>query len=83
MPYNTDAQRAGGFIAGAVIGGVPYGGVVAALLIRNGVLKPGTSQAREGLAAGMAIGGIAWGLFGLSKPVPPQELTWKSEDWSY
>ena len=75
VPYNTDAQRAGGFIAGAVIGGVPYGGVVAALLIRNGVLKPGTSQAREGLAEGMAIGGIVWGLFGLSKPVPPQELT--------
>jgi hypothetical protein len=71
VPYNPTVQRTGGFIAGGAIAGVPLGGVVALALIQRGILAKGTPEAREGLAKGMAIGGVVWTLLGLSVPAPP------------
>ena len=61
-PYNADQQRAGGFAAGVSIGLVPFGSLVVNTLIANRILAQGTPEAREGLAAGQAVGGIL-GLF--------------------
>jgi len=70
-PYDRKEQYNGGYAAGLVISGVPFGGPIALALINNGILAPGTPESREGLAKGMIAGGIAWSFLRPSAAVPP------------
>lgn len=56
---NPIVQGIGGFVAGAAVGYVPFGSVVADLLIGKGVLSKGTPAARNGYAFGKIVGGMA------------------------
>ncbi|WP_234024072.1 RHS repeat-associated core domain-containing protein [Sorangium cellulosum] len=49
----------GGFVAGVLLGAVPFAGVGHQLLDAAGALPHGTTEARMGLAIGQIVGGIA------------------------
>ena len=54
---NPYVQVEGGFVAGLMLGMVPFGGVGHQLLDQGKVLPPGTPEARRGLAVGQIVGG--------------------------
>ncbi|KYF54889.1 hypothetical protein BE08_44015 [Sorangium cellulosum] len=65
-PY---VQVEGGFIAGLLLGAVPFAGVGHGLLDAAGVLAHGTPEARMGLAIGQIVGGLALTIGGLTGEV--------------
>jgi len=71
VPYDAEQQRQGGYAAGLVISGVPFAGPIALVLIKHGVLAPGTPESREGLEKGMLAGAMAWSFLRPSAAVPP------------
>ncbi|WP_437732666.1 hypothetical protein [Sorangium sp. So ce1335] len=62
-------QVEGGFIAGLMLGAVPFAGVGHGLLDAAGVLAHGTPEARMGLAIGQIVGGLALTIGGLTGEV--------------
>ncbi|MGK3998679.1 RHS repeat domain-containing protein [Sorangium sp. So ce1024] len=66
---NPYVQVEGGFIAGLLLGAVPFAGVGHGLLDATGVLPHGTPEARMGLAIGQIVGGLALTLGGLTGEV--------------
>ncbi|WP_437875262.1 hypothetical protein [Sorangium sp. So ce513] len=56
---NPYVQVEGGFVAGLLLGVVPFAGVGHGLLDTGGVLAHGKPEARIGLAIGQIVGGIA------------------------
>ncbi|AUX30840.1 MULTISPECIES: RHS repeat-associated core domain-containing protein [Sorangium] len=66
---NPYVQIEGGFVAGLLLGAVPFAGVGHELLDAAGVLAPGTPQARMGLAVGQIVGGLALTIGGLTGEV--------------
>ncbi|MGK3997187.1 RHS repeat domain-containing protein [Sorangium sp. So ce1024] len=66
---NPYVQVEGGFIAGLLLGAVPFAGVGHGLLDATGVLAHGTPEARMGLAIGQIVGGLALTLGGLTGEV--------------
>jgi A nuclease family of the HNH/ENDO VII superfamily with conserved AHH len=72
--YDPNAQYQAGYVAGVAIGIVPFGALVANILIDKGILAQGTPEARQGLAQGQMVGGIIGILWGgkpnASTPVP-------------
>ncbi|WP_437731191.1 RHS repeat-associated core domain-containing protein [Sorangium sp. So ce1335] len=63
---NPYVQVEGGFIAGLLLGAVPFAGVGHGLLDAAGVLAHGTPEARMGLAIGQIVGGLAVATGGLT-----------------
>ncbi|WP_437485325.1 RHS repeat-associated core domain-containing protein [Sorangium sp. So ce1014] len=63
---NPYVQVEGGFVAGLLLGAVPFAGVGHELLDAAGVLAHGTPEARMGLAIGQIVGGIALTIGGLT-----------------
>ncbi|WP_437483773.1 hypothetical protein WME75_43450 [Sorangium sp. So ce1014] len=63
---NPYVQVEAGFVAGLLLGAVPFAGVGHELLDVAGVLAHGTSEARMGLAIGQIVGGIALTIGGLT-----------------
>jgi RHS repeat-associated protein len=55
---NPYVQIEGGFVAGLLLGFVPFGGVGQQLLDAGEVLPHGTPQSRFGLAVGQIVGGV-------------------------
>ncbi|WP_437685624.1 RHS repeat-associated core domain-containing protein [Sorangium sp. So ce176] len=66
---NPYVQIEGGFIAGLLLGAVPFAGVGHGLLDAAGVLAHGTPEARMGLAIGQIVGGLAVTIGGLTGEV--------------
>ncbi|WP_437784541.1 RHS repeat-associated core domain-containing protein [Sorangium sp. So ce1097] len=66
---NPYVQVEGGFIAGLLLGAVPFAGVGHGLLDAAGVLAHGTPEARMGLAIGQIVGGLALTIGGLTGEV--------------
>ncbi|WP_437484568.1 RHS repeat-associated core domain-containing protein [Sorangium sp. So ce1014] len=66
---NPYVQVEGGFVAGLLLGAVPFAGVGHELLDAAGVLAHGTPEARMGLAIGQIVGGIALTIGGLTGEV--------------
>ncbi|WP_437734865.1 RHS repeat-associated core domain-containing protein [Sorangium sp. So ce1335] len=66
---NPYVQVEGGFIAGLLLGVVPFAGVGHGLLDAAGVLARGTPEARMGLAIGQIVGGLALTIGGLTGEV--------------
>jgi hypothetical protein len=66
---NPYVQVEGGFVAGLMLGMVPFGGVGHQLLDHGDVLPHGTPEARRGLAVGQIVGGIITLLGGLTGEV--------------
>ncbi|WP_437565852.1 RHS repeat-associated core domain-containing protein [Sorangium sp. So ce542] len=66
---NPYLQVEGGFIAGLLLGAVPFAGVGHGLLDAAGVLAHGTPEARMGLAIGQIVGGLALTIGGLTGEV--------------
>ncbi|MGK4000932.1 RHS repeat-associated core domain-containing protein [Sorangium sp. So ce1024] len=66
---NPYVQVEGGFIAGLLLGAVPFAGVGHGLLDATGVLPHGTPEARMGLAIGQIVGGLALTIGGLTGEV--------------
>ncbi|WP_437949416.1 RHS repeat-associated core domain-containing protein [Sorangium sp. So ce296] len=66
---NPYVQVEGGFVAGLLLGAVPFAGVGHELLDAAGVLAHGTPEARMGLAIGQIVGGVALTLGGLTGEV--------------
>ncbi|WP_437565862.1 RHS repeat-associated core domain-containing protein [Sorangium sp. So ce542] len=66
---NPYVQVEGGFVAGLLLGAVPFAGVGHELLDAAGVLAHGTPGARMGLAIGQIVGGVALTLGGLTGEV--------------
>ncbi|CAN97847.1 hypothetical carbohydrate-binding protein, Rhs family [Sorangium cellulosum So ce56] len=66
---NPYVQIEGGFVAGLLLGAVPFAGVGHELLDAGGVLAHGTPEARTGLAIGQIVGGIALTLGGVTGEV--------------
>ncbi|WP_437877018.1 FG-GAP-like repeat-containing protein [Sorangium sp. So ce513] len=66
---NPYVQLEGGFVAGLLLGAVPFAGVGHGLLDAAGVLARGTPEARMGLAIGQIVGGLALTLGGLTGEV--------------
>ncbi|WP_437631954.1 RHS repeat-associated core domain-containing protein [Sorangium sp. So ce854] len=66
---NPYVQLEGGFVAGLLLGAVPFAGVGHGLLDAAGVLAHGTPEARMGLAIGQIVGGIALTIGGLTGEV--------------
>ncbi|XXS76933.1 RHS repeat-associated core domain-containing protein [Sorangium sp. So ce131] len=63
---NPYVQIEGGFLAGLLLGSVPFAVVGHGLLDAAGALDQGTPQARIGLAVGQIMGGIALTIGGLT-----------------
>ncbi|WP_437962692.1 RHS repeat-associated core domain-containing protein (plasmid) [Sorangium sp. So ce119] len=63
---NPYVQIEGGFVAGLLLGAVPFAGVGHGLLDAAGVLAHGTPEARIGLAIGQIVGGLAVTIGGLT-----------------
>ncbi|WP_199789537.1 DUF2380 domain-containing protein [Sorangium cellulosum] len=63
---NPYVQIEGGFVAGLLLGAVPFAGVGHELLDAAGALPHGTSEARMGLAIGQIVGGVALTIGGLT-----------------
>ena len=63
---NPYVQIEGGFVAGLLLGAVPFAGVGHQLLDAAGALPHGTSEARMGLAIGQIVGGVALTIGGLT-----------------
>jgi RHS repeat-associated protein len=51
-------QLEGGFVAGLLLGGVPFAGVAEQVLDATGILPDSTPEARVGLAIGQIVGGL-------------------------
>ncbi|WP_437877898.1 RHS repeat domain-containing protein [Sorangium sp. So ce513] len=66
---NPYVQLEGGFVAGLLLGAVPFASVGHGLLDAAGVLTHGTPAARMGLAIGQIVGGIALTIGGLTGEV--------------
>ncbi|KYF99491.1 hypothetical protein BE18_10255 [Sorangium cellulosum] len=66
---NPYVQIEGGFVAGLLLGAVPFAGVGHELLDAAGVLAHGTPEARMGLAIGQIVGGVALTIGGLTGEV--------------
>ncbi|WP_437955463.1 RHS repeat-associated core domain-containing protein [Sorangium sp. So ce119] len=66
---NPYVQLEGGFVAGLLLGVVPFAGVGHGLLDVAGVLAHGTQEARMGLAIGQIVGGLAVTIGGLTGEV--------------
>ncbi|XYH93819.1 RHS repeat-associated core domain-containing protein [Sorangium sp. So ce1128] len=66
---NPYVQIEGGFVAGLLLGAVPFAGVGHGLLDAAGVLDHGTPEARMGLAIGQIVGGLALTIGGLTGEV--------------
>ncbi|WP_437811151.1 RHS repeat-associated core domain-containing protein [Sorangium sp. So ce1078] len=66
---NPYVQIEGGFVAGLLLGAVPFAGVGHELLDAAGVLAHGTPEARMGLAIGQIVGGLAVTIGGLTGEV--------------
>ncbi|WP_437653680.1 RHS repeat-associated core domain-containing protein [Sorangium sp. So ce1182] len=66
---NPYVQIEGGFVAGLLLGAVPFAGVGHGLLDAAGVLAHGTPEARMGLAIGQIVGGLAVTIGGLTGEV--------------
>ncbi|WP_437775752.1 RHS repeat-associated core domain-containing protein [Sorangium sp. So ce1097] len=66
---NPYVQVEGGFLAGLLLGAVPFAGVGHGLLDAAGVLAHGTPEARMGLAIGQIVGGLALTIGGLTGEV--------------
>ncbi|WP_437955465.1 RHS repeat-associated core domain-containing protein [Sorangium sp. So ce119] len=66
---NPYVQLEAGFIAGLLLGVVPFAGVGHGLLDAAGVLAHGTPEARMGLAIGQIVGGLAVTIGGLTGEV--------------
>ncbi|WP_437730195.1 RHS repeat-associated core domain-containing protein [Sorangium sp. So ce1335] len=66
---NPYVQLEGGFVAGLLLGAVPFAGVGHGLLDAAGVLAHGTPEARMGLAIGQIVGGLALTIGGLTGEV--------------
>jgi RHS repeat-associated protein len=62
---STPVQGAGGFVAGLLIGSVPFGGVVEKVLSAVGLVKKGTPAAESGKAVGELVAGAVATLLGL------------------
>ncbi|WP_437732665.1 RHS repeat-associated core domain-containing protein [Sorangium sp. So ce1335] len=67
--HNPYVQVEGGFIAGLLLGAVPFAGLGHGLLDAAGVLAHGTPEARMGLAIGQIVGGLALTIGGLTGEV--------------
>ncbi|WP_437815115.1 RHS repeat-associated core domain-containing protein [Sorangium sp. So ce1078] len=66
---NAYVQIEGGFVAGLLVGLVPFAGVGHELLDAARVLAHGTPEARMGLAIGQIVGGLAVTIGGLTGEV--------------
>ncbi|WP_437605689.1 RHS repeat-associated core domain-containing protein [Sorangium sp. So ce834] len=66
---NPYVQVEGGFVAGLLLGLVPFAGVGHELLDAAGVLAHGTPEARMGLAIGQIVGGLTVTIGGLTGEV--------------
>ncbi|XWJ68823.1 RHS repeat-associated core domain-containing protein [Sorangium cellulosum] len=66
---NPYVQLEAGFVAGLLLGAVPFAGVGHGLLDAAGVLAHGTPEARMGLAIGQIVGGLAVTIGGLTGEV--------------